>query len=158
MSNIKALTALARAQIGVRETGQNNVLYNTAYYGREVNGGEYPWCCAFIWWLFHTLSLDALFCGGTKTAYRPFVVSWAKEHGRWVKGNYQEGDLLLYDWNGDGVSDHIGYCISWDGGTATAIEGNAGDCVSIQRRSASCILGAYRPEYDGPGSTACSCG
>ena len=26
--------------------------YNTAFYGREVSGRAYPWCMAFIWWVF----------------------------------------------------------------------------------------------------------
>ena len=46
--------ALARSQIGVREfpMGSNCVKYNNEYYGLEVRGGAYPWCCVFQWWLF----------------------------------------------------------------------------------------------------------
>lgn len=54
MTDINKILELARSQLGVKEApaGSNRVKYNTAYYGREVSGGAYPWCCAFIWWLF----------------------------------------------------------------------------------------------------------
>ena len=44
----------ARAQLGIREEppNSNRVKFNTAYYGREVSGSAYPWCCAFVWWVF----------------------------------------------------------------------------------------------------------
>ena len=58
------LTAWFRAQIGVRETGENNVIYNTHYYGGAVNGSQYPWCAAFIWDGFRENGLSHLFCGG----------------------------------------------------------------------------------------------
>ena len=49
------ILTLARSQIGVREDpmGSNRVKYNTEYYGMEVRGRQYPWCCVFQWWLFH---------------------------------------------------------------------------------------------------------
>ena len=58
--------ALARAQIGVTEqpAGSNRVKYNTAYYGREVSGAGYPWCCTFVWWLFRQAGAEKLFYGG----------------------------------------------------------------------------------------------
>ena len=38
------LLALARGELGVAEApkGSNRVKYNTAYYGREVSGDNYP--------------------------------------------------------------------------------------------------------------------
>ena len=38
---------IARGELGVRESpaGSNRVKYNRAYYGREVSGSSYPWCC-----------------------------------------------------------------------------------------------------------------
>ena len=44
----------ALAEVGVKETpaNSNNVKYNTWYYGKNVSGSAYPWCAAFISWLF----------------------------------------------------------------------------------------------------------
>ena len=148
MGNIETLTKWHRAQLGTRETGKNNVIYNTRYYGREVNGDEYPWCCAYIWDSFAQNGLSSLFYDGKKTAYCPTAMAWAKKAGLWVTSGYREGDILLYDWNGNGVADHIGYCIRWDGSKAVAIEGNADDAVTMQTRYAKNILGAIRPKYD----------
>lgn len=150
MSNAERIIKLARAQIGVAERplGSNNVIYNTDYYGGPVSGAAYPWCCAFIWWLFDQLGLNAEFCGGAKTAYCPFVVNFARNAGLWITdGHYRPGDLILYDWNGDGVADHIGLCVSWTGASGQVIEGNNGDSVALVTRTMNSIMGVYRPAY-----------
>lgn len=144
---LKKLTDWFEWQVGTKESGVNNVIYNTHYYGTEVSGSQFPWCCAFIWDGFHQTGLSALFCGGEKTAYCPYVVGWARARGRWVTEGYRPGDLLLYDWDGDGVADHIGFCLSFNGEYAEAIEGNSNNAVERTLRPRSAILGAYRPEY-----------
>ena len=147
MTSLEKLTAWHRAQVGTRESGQNRVRYNAVYYGYDVEGGNYDWCAAYIWCGFYETGLSAAFLGGGKSAYCPYIMDWAKAHGRWVTDGYREGDLLLYDWGADGVPDHIGYCLSFDGVNAVAIEGNAADQVMQVRRPKGQILGAYRPEY-----------
>lgn len=127
---MKQLTEWFKAQVGTQEKEENNVIYNTIFYGREVSGDNYPWCCAFIWVGFNKNNMSNLFCGGTKTAYCPFVVHWARTHNQWITSGYREGDLILFDWDNDGVADHIGYCIGVNGNTVITIEGNAGDKVS----------------------------
>lgn len=152
MSDADRIIALARTQIGTAENppGSNNVIYNTDYYGIQVSGADYPWCCAFIWWLFWKLSLSHEFCGGAKTAYCPYVVNYALNTGRWItNAAFIPGDLLLYDWNGDGIADHIGLCTAWYGSFGSAIEGNTNDAVQEVSRSIGSIMGAYRPAYGG---------
>lgn len=150
MSQISTLTAWHKAQLGVVETpkGSNNVKYNTQFYGRAVSGSQYPWCCAYIWCSFQDTKLASLFCGGAKTAYCPYVVQYAKAHKQWVTSGYREGDLILFDWDGDGTADHIGYCTGMSGNIVLTIEGNAADDVGTYRRYQSNIMGAYRPAYD----------
>lgn len=149
MSDISKLNAAFHAEIGTKETpmGSNNVKYNTDYYGHEVSGDNYAWCCAFIWWVFRKCGLLKVFCGGNKTAYCPFVVNWARSHNQWVTSGYQLGDILLYDWNGDGLADHIGWCAGTAGGYAKSIEGNSSDAVRLNSQPFSKIMGAYRPAY-----------
>ena len=151
MTDVERIIELARKQIGVSEqpAGSNNVKYNTDYYGHHVEGGAYAWCCVFIWWLFDFYRLNSEFCGGTKTAYCPFVVSYARNVGAWITdpSQFQRGDLFLYDWNGDAIADHIGLCVSWSGASGQAIEGNCGDAVALVTRSVGQIMGAYRPAY-----------
>ena len=153
MNEIEKLTAWFEAQVGTAETGINNVIYNTHYYGGPVMGASFPWCCAFVWDGFRECGLSALFCGGDKTAYCPYVVNWARQHGRWVTGDYQPGDVVLYDWDGDGVADHIGFCVKVLGSALTVIEGNTDDAVRRMTRSAAGVMGAYRPAYGETGET-----
>ena len=149
MSEISKLNSAFHAEIGTRENpmGSNNVKYNTDYYGHEVSGDNYAWCCAFIWWVFRKCGLIMRFCNGNKTAYCPFVVNWAKSHNQWVTSGYQLGDILLYDWDGDGRADHIGWCAGVAGGYAKSIEGNSSDAVRLNSQPFSKIMGAYRPNY-----------
>ena len=46
--------ATARAEVGIKESpkNSNNVKYNTWFYGHSVKGSAYPWCMAFVCWLF----------------------------------------------------------------------------------------------------------
>lgn len=149
MTDLQRLTRLFGEQVGVAETppGSNNVKYNTDYYGGAVQGDNFPWCCAFIWDVFRMAALSKLFCGGEKTAYCPYVVNWAKAHNAWVTDNYRQGDIILYDWNNDGVADHIGFCEIWNGPSGIVIEGNAGNAVRRLTRYPTQIMGAYRPSY-----------
>lgn len=152
------IIALAKKQVGVKESpaGSNNVKYNTAYYGKAVKGSAYPWCCAFIWWLFMKLDASKLFYNGKKTAYCPAVVSWAKSKKIWKKNTEgKKGDLVLFNWRGGSTAEHIGIVIKKNSdGTYQTIEGNTsvssndnGGTVMIRTRNKSCILGFARPKY-----------
>ncbi len=149
MSDISKLNSAFHAEIGTRENpmGSNNIKYNTDYYGHEVSGDNYAWCCAFIWWVFRKCGLSKLFCNGNKTAYCPFVVNWARSYNQWVTSGYRLGDILLYDWDNDGRADHIGWCAGAAGGYAKSIEGNSSDSVRLNNQPFSKIMGAYRPNY-----------
>lgn len=56
-TQINKLLALADAEVGVTEypPSSNNVKYNTWFYGRAVSGSGYPWCAAFVSYIFAEL-------------------------------------------------------------------------------------------------------
>lgn len=144
-----AIVNLARTQIGTKESpmGSNNVKYNTSYYGRAVSGSAYPWCCAFIWWIFKEAGMSSLFYGGQKTAYCPTAVNWFKNKGQWVTKDYRAGDIVFFDYNGDGLADHVGIVESVESSNRLiTIEGNYSDSVQRVSRSSQ-IMGAGRPDY-----------
>jgi hypothetical protein len=158
MATANELIKKAVSQIGVKEnpSGSNKVKYNTDYYGRVVSGSAYPWCCAFIWWIFKECNALELFHGGRKTAYCPTVETYYKSKGQWHKSNPKVGDLVLFDFSGKGVAEHIGILekINADG-TYSVIEGNTsttsndnGGCVMRRVRKKSVIRGFARPKYD----------
>lgn len=146
-NEVRRLTALFDSQVGTREQGENNVIYNTDYYGGPVSGPSYPWCCAFVWDMFRIAGMSALFCGGQKTAWCPYVVGYAKSSGQWVTEGYRAGDVILYDFDGDRQADHIGFCTEAGPTALVAIEGNVAGEVRRMTRSVLGVLGAYRPRY-----------
>ena len=93
MAAASEVLELARRELGTREEpyGSNRVKYNTDYYGREVSGGAYPWCCVFLWWLFREAGAPELFYGGGKTASCGTLASYARRNGMFVSGNYRPG-------------------------------------------------------------------
>jgi len=76
------------------------------------------------------------------------VRSFAQSFGRWVTGDYQKGDLVIFDYDGDNSGDHIGIVESVGGaGQLITIEGNYSDMVARVTRYTTNISGAYRPQY-----------
>ena len=155
----KLIMDKAASYIGTGESppGSNNVIFNTHYYGGAVSGSWYPWCCAFVWDIFRMCGLSNLFYEGQKTAYCPTVYNWAGQKGLVVpKETARYGDIVLFDWGGDGVADHIGFVEAYNGVNYTTIEGNTsagndsnGGQVMRRTRYASQIQAIVRPRYTG---------
>ena len=57
----ETLINMAKSECGTTEwpPNSNNVKYNTWFYGHQVSGANYPWCAAFISWLFYMLEKNA---------------------------------------------------------------------------------------------------
>lgn len=145
----------ARAQLGIREEppNSNRVKFNTAYYGREVSGSDYPWCCAFVWWVFREAGASELFYGGKKTASCSTLLGFHKAQA--VRENYLPGDIIFFNFDGKRNTQHVGICEDWDGQYITTIDGNTaptneanGGAVMRRRRPKKYIVGAHRPTYE----------
>ncbi len=108
----------ARGELGTTETGENRgaVLKYPTFFGR----GAEPYCADFVSWVMRQSG------GKMNDPYCPSIVNQLKRDGNW-KGtsNPQPGDMVLFDWDGDRVADHIGLVekVNADG-TITTIEGN----------------------------------
>lgn len=157
MATAKQIIDKALSYLGTYDGGNSNVIFNTDYYGKAVSGSAYPWCCAFLWDIFRMCGASDIFNGGEKTAYCPTVLNWGKKNGLTVnKANGQYGDIVLFDWNGDGIADHIGLIISNNAdGSYTTVEGNTansnysnGGWVLKMQRYQWQIIGIIRPKYD----------
>jgi len=85
---------------------------------------------------------------GWGIAYCPDWVQTFRDAGRWHLSDPQPGDVVLFDWDGDGWADHVGL-VEQDLGDGTVLtrEGNADDRVIQKRRSVQDILGYGRPPY-----------
>jgi len=143
------ILAVARGEIGTTEApkGSNRIKYNTAYYGKEVSGDSYPWCCVFVWWVFREAGAPELFYGGGKTASCTTLMRYYQQQGQIVT-DARPGDLLFYQFDTDSYADHIGIVESVDGGKIVTIEGNAGDMVKRVTVDKAKIMCIARPTYD----------
>ena len=150
--------ATAQNQIGICEEppGSNDVVFNTDYYGYEVSGDDYPWCCVFVWWCFNKSGNGAAFYNGGKVAGCSAVYTWAQQDGLFItKNQAQFGDIVLFG------TDHIELVVSVNpDGSVTTIGGNTssdeagsqsnGGCVALKTRYTSGsfpITSFIHPEY-----------
>lgn len=110
----------AKSQIGVEESpaGSNRVKYSDWY------GMVGPWCAMFCSWCSDKVG------GKFHYAYTPYVVRDARAGVNAMRvvsaSEVRQGDFVLYDWERNGVADHIGVFEGWVSKyrTFTAIEGN----------------------------------
>ena len=157
MAEASKVLALARRELGTREEpqGSNRVKYNTDYYGWEVSGKAYPWCCVFLWWLFQKAEAAELFFDGGRTASCGTLMAWAQRRGQLVRADYRPGDLVFLRFSGNGGPQHTGIVEAVRRDALVTIEGNTGagsdaNGGQVQRRERPYryVLGAYRPAYE----------
>jgi hypothetical protein len=108
------------------------------------------WCAAFVSWVADQ-------CGYIDAGVIPLFalcddgIRWFKDQEQWQNSGYtpSPGDIIFFDWNGDGISDHVGIVEFADGAAVHTIEGNTND--SCARRSYSLnsadIMGYGVPLY-----------
>jgi cell wall-associated NlpC family hydrolase len=112
--------------------------------------GRVEWCACFVSWCANeTGYLD----GGRipRFSYCPSGIAWFQDAEQWRERGYtpQPGDIIFFDWGGDGTSDHVGIVESSDGTTIYTIEGNNGDAVrrASYNINSSVVMGFGIPGY-----------
>ena len=87
------------------------------------------WCAIFVSWcanesgiMNNTIPRFSLCTDGVK---------WYKDHSKWKNKSYipQTGDIIFFDWNGDGHVQHVGIVEKVENGKVYTIEGNSNDEV-----------------------------
>ena len=99
----------ALSQLGQTENPpESNQCKYTEWYG--MTGA---WCAMFMTWIHAELGMGAKsFRKSLRYAYVPFVVGDARagKNGLMLAPGPSDGVLACFDWQGDGVADHIGMC------------------------------------------------
>ncbi|MGM9992216.1 MAG: CHAP domain-containing protein [Candidatus Bruticola sp.] len=133
-TGVSGLLSDAGAMVGMTEKSNASSI-NAITKKSGINCQTTPWCAA---WAMNMLKdhgvLDTSSCSNVN--YCPTIVNWAKKENIWAgRGSYtpQPGDAILFDWQGDGTSDHIGIVEKVANGKVYTIEGNSSD--SVARRS-----------------------
>ncbi|MEU1524029.1 CHAP domain-containing protein [Nocardia rhamnosiphila] len=106
---------LARSQLGLTEGAGNRV--NAPY---NINDA---WCASFATWVWDQAGYDVDWTNKNlvKAIWNDAI---SMDLNRASITQAQPGDLIVFDWRGDGNPDHIGIVESVDGGTINTIEGN----------------------------------
>ena len=86
------------------------------------------WCACFVSWCANECGyLDA----GIIPRFSACTTgeAWFKERGQWQSSSYEpkSGDIIFFDWQGDGKTDHVGIVDRVENGIIYTVEGNSSD-------------------------------
>ena len=108
------------------------------------------WCACFVSWCANE-------CGYIDTGVIPKFAGcvlgsqWFMDRGQWQDGSFEPsaGHIIFFDWEGDGVTDHVGIVERAENGTVYTVEGNSGDTCRQNRYAigSSVIYGYGIPAY-----------
>ncbi|WP_039800300.1 C40 family peptidase [Nocardia araoensis] len=141
--------ALEQLRLGVSETNGDNV--PIFYIGDKpylapynINGA---WCAAFSTWVWDKAGYNV---NWTNPDYVPSIWNDAQHMGLAANiSSAQKGDMIIFDWEGDGTPDHVGIVESVDPrtGQITTIEGNSGDRLKSNHYSMNTgsLVGVVKP-------------
>ena len=84
------------------------------------------WCACFVSWCADQ-------CGYIESGLVPKFAgcvdgaNWFKSNGKWQDRTYEPkaGDIIFFDWEGDGTTDHVGIVEKCENGTVYTVEGRA---------------------------------
>lgn len=112
-------------EIAEKELGYVEENGNKTKYGKWFDLDGVKWCGIFVSWCYAMAGLEL-----TKVQFLrgfagcDYFYHYAKKKG-WIVTDPKEGDIVLYDWNGDGRFDHTGlYHSKYSNKKFNAIEGN----------------------------------
>lgn len=165
-----------RQQLSELLAEENNSLWSAVLYGISVGDGEIvtvalsqvgnvggqpywswygfdgrvEWCACFVSWCANE-------CGYIDSGVIPKFAGcvngsqWFKDRGQWQDSGFtpEAGQIIFFDWEGDGETDHVGIVERCEGGIVYTVEGNSGD--ACRQRSypvgSSSIYGYGIPAY-----------
>lgn len=111
-------------QVAKQEVGSSNGEKYWRWYGFD---SYVEWCACFVSWCGEQAGL--IESGAMpKFSLCENGIDWFKSHGKWQEtgGIPSAGSLVFFDWNGDGISDHVGIVEKYEGGIIYTVEGNTG--------------------------------
>jgi len=137
----------AIVEVALTQVGNQGGQPYWSWYGFD---GRVEWCACFVSWCADQ-------CGYIESGLVPKFAgcvdgaNWFKSNGKWQNRTYEPkaGDIIFFDWEGDGTTDHVGIIEKCENGIVYTVEGNSGDACK-QRQYAvgsSNIYGYGIPAY-----------
>ena len=137
-----AIVAVAQTQLG----NEGGLIY-CEWYGYPY---RVEWCVIFVSWCADQ-------CGYLDEGVLPKMegvlplVDWFRERDQWQYRDYEPnpGDLIFYDWENDGIADHVGIVERVENGLIYSVEGNVDDrCIENSHYvGTASIYGFGLPQY-----------
>lgn len=161
MSKIADVLRLAAAEVGYNRFADPNPGTKYGRFYAELVGNAYygtsgvPYCAMFVTYIMHMAGVSV---PGLPGAYCPWIKTAGVKAGLAIDPHSAcPGDIVLFDWGGDGVCDHIGivekncgnYLQTIEGNTSTGANGSQSNGGRVARRtrsftSVNCVI---RPNY-----------
>lgn len=137
----------AIVEVALTQLGNTGGQPYWSWYGFE---GRVEWCACYVSWCADQ-------CGYIESGIIPkFALcsdgaDWFKAQGQWQDRNYEPsaGNIIFFDWDGDGTIDHVGIVEKCENGVVYTVEGNSGDACRQKQYAvgSSSIYGYGIPAY-----------
>ena len=99
-----------------------------SWYGFDY---RVEWCATYVSWVLN----QAGYAEPKFAACQGQGVPFFSSQGRWANRGYSDiapGDVIFFDWESDGHSDHVGIIVGTDGKRVYTVEGNSGDACKVR--------------------------
>ena len=132
-AEIDKVIAQAKSWLGITEYENRFVeivnVYNEIPGARGPALVSYPWCAIFVSAVFWKAIKESRFA---EMACDAMIAKFQNLGLYSVSGRPDVGDVIFYDWDKNGTSDHVGIVTDVADGAYVIIEGNKSDCVSYR--------------------------
>ena len=132
-AEIDKVIAQAKSWLGITEYENRFVeivnVYNEIPGARGPALVSYPWCAIFVSAVFWKAIKESRFA---EMACDAMIQKFQNLGLYSVSGRPDVGDVIFYDWDKNGTSDHVGIVTDVADGAYVIIEGNKSDCVSYR--------------------------
>jgi len=119
---MKEIIKVAEGEIGYKEYPPNS---NKTKYGEWFGLDGLPWCGIFVSWVYDQSGYPLGNIGYTKGFAGVYTALQYFKKKKWITDDPVPGDIVFFDWQGDGKFDHVGiYQEQRDDYTFYSIEGN----------------------------------
>lgn len=133
--------------VAISQIGNINGEPYWSWYGWET---RVAWCACFVSWCANE-------CGYIEAgiipmfAWCPYGVQWFQDRALWQDNSYipEPGDIIFFDWEQDGVCDHVGIVEYVEGEYVHTVEGNTSNSVARRtyRIGSVSVFGYGTPMY-----------
>ena len=110
-------------------------------------GNNWAWCGGYMDLCFRRAGVNLMRCAWWY--YTPYIKTFAQRIGAWKTDGGSYGDNVLFDWDPDGVIDHVGMSIpDYDSAYYRSVEGNTSPGNSGSQSNGGGVWERYRDWAD----------